>query len=135
MVFQRDRYLNELIRRKNDKRIKIITGLRRSGKSVLLNELFYNHLIKEGIYQDHIIRIELDGYKNKELLNPDNLYSYVTSLIKEGDIYFLNLDEVQLVENFTKVLLGFYHISNLNVFVAGSNAKFLSKDIASEFND
>ncbi len=135
MIFNRDNYLEKIISKINDNRIKIVTGLRRSGKSTLLNELFYNYLIKSGIFQDHIIRIEFDDYKNKNLLNSDNLYNFVLNNIKDNLIYYLILDEIQLVDNFTSVLLGFYHISNLNVFVSGSNAKFLSKDILTEFND
>lgn len=135
MFFERENYLNKLISKINDNRIKIVTGLRRVGKSVLLNELFYNYLIKSGVYQDHIIQIALDDYKNKEFLNPDNLYKYVIENIKDTSTYFLLLDEIQFVDDFTHLLLGFYHIKNLNVYVSGSNAKFLSKDIVSEFND
>ena len=135
MYFERKEYLNKLISKINDNRIKIITGLRRAGKSVLLNELFYNYLIKNGVYQDHIIRLALDDYKNKKYLNPDELYKYVNENIKDDSTYFLLLDEIQLVDDFVHLLLGFYHIKNLNVYVTGSNAKFLSKDIITEFND
>lgn len=82
MYFERKEYLNKLISKINDNRIKIITGLRRAGKSVLLNELFYNYLIKNRVYQDHIIRLPLDDYKNKKYLNPDELYKYVNENIK-----------------------------------------------------
>lgn len=135
MVLNRDYYLNQLIKKINDKRIKIVTGLRRSGKSVLLNELFYNYLIKIGVNQDHIIRIPLDDYKYRLYKNPDELYNYVTSLLIDKNNYYLILDEIQLVDNFVDVLLGFYHIENLDVYVSGSNSKFLSTDIVSQFND
>ena len=118
MVLNRDYYLNQLIKKINDKRIKIVTGLRRSGKSVLLNELFYNYLIKIGVNQDHIIRIPLDDYKYRLYKNPDELYNYVTSLLIDKNNYYLILDEIQLVDNFVDVLLGFYHIENLDVYVS-----------------
>ena len=133
MVLNRDYYLNQLIRKINDKRIKIVTGLRRSGKSVLLNELFYNYLIKIGVNQDHIIRIPLDDYKYRLYKNPDELYNYVTSILIDKNNYYLILDEIQLVDNFVDVLNGFLHIKNVDTYVTGSNAKFLSKDIITEF--
>ena len=95
VVLNRDYYLNQLIKKINNKRIKIVTGLRRSGTSVLLNELFYNYLINIGVNQDHIIRIPLDDYKYRLYKNPDELYNYVTGLLIDKNNYYLILDEIQ----------------------------------------
>ena len=133
MEIKRDFYLNKLIRHKNNGLIKVITGLRRCGKSYLLFKLFYDYLISSGINKDHIITLALDDIKNKKYRNPDLLYEYVTSLIKDDEMYYILLDEVQLVNNFVDVLNGFLHIKNVDTYVTGSNAKFLSKDIITEF--
>ena len=113
--------------------IKVITGIRRSGKTYLLFNLFYEHLVNSGTKNDHIIRIALDDWANRELRNPDNLYKYVKENIADEKMYYILLDEVQLVESFEEVLNGFLHIPNVDVYVTGSNAKFLSKDIITEF--
>lgn len=133
MVIDRDFYLNKLVEHKNNGMVKVVTGVRRCGKSYLLNVLFYGHLKSCGIPDSHIIKIALDDYGNKDLLNPDNLYSYVKSRIVDPDNYYILLDEIQLVENFEGVVNGFLHIDNADVYVTGSNSKFLSSDVITEF--
>ncbi len=107
--------------------------MRRCGKSYLLFEIFTSYLENSGIDQNHIIKVDLENYKNRNLRNPDNLYSYVESRIANDGVYYLLLDEVQMLDNFADVLNGFLKIRNLDVYVTGSNAKFLSKDIITEF--
>ncbi len=133
MEIKRDLYLNKLIRHKHNGMIKVVTGIRRCGKSYLLFELFYNHLLESGIKQDHIIKIALDDRKNKAFRDPDYLYDFVSNSIKDNDMYYVLLDEVQMVSEFEDVLNGFLHIKNVDTYVTGSNAKFLSKDIITEF--
>ncbi len=133
MEIKRDLYLNKLIDHKCNGMIKVITGIRRSGKSYLLFNLFYNHLRDSGVTDDHIIKIALDDRANKKYRNPDTLYSFVKASIKDNDLYYVLLDEVQLVPEFEDVLNGFLHIANVDTYVTGSNAKFLSKDIITEF--
>ncbi|MBQ3518666.1 MAG: ATP-binding protein [Clostridia bacterium] len=133
MEIKRDLYLNKLIRHKHNGMIKVITGIRRCGKSYLLFELFYKHLLSVGVSEDHILKIALDDRRNKKFRNPDYLCDYVHDYIKDGDMYYILLDEVQLVPEFEDVLNSFLHIKNADTFVTGSNAKFLSKDIITEF--
>ena len=133
MEIKRDYYLNKLIDAKNDGLIKVVTGIRRSGKSYLLNTLFYNHLLENGIKDDHIIKVALDDSDNDELLIPKNLSKYVKEMIIDKDVYYVILDEVKLVENFERVLNGLLRISNIDIYVTGSNSKFLSSDIITEF--
>ena len=133
MEIKRDYYLNKLIDAKNDGLIKVVTGIRRSGKSYLLNTLFYNHLLENGIKDDHIIKVALDDSDNDELLISKNLSKYVKEKIIDKDVYYVILDEVQLVENFERVLNGLLRISNIDIYVTGSNSKFLSSDIITEF--
>lgn len=133
MVIERNLYLNRLIKHKNNGMVKIITGVRRCGKSYLLNTLFYNHLKDTDVDDSNIIKIALDDYGNKELLNPDNLYSYVKAKITDNAIYYILLDEIQMVNNFESVVNGFMHIPNADIYVTGSNSKFLSSDIITEF--
>ncbi len=133
MVIKRDLYLNTLIRHQHNKMIKVITGIRRCGKSYLLFNLFYNHLIESGVKDDHIIKIALDDRQNKKYRNPDVLCDYVHSCIKDREMYYILLDEVQYVSEFEDVLNSFLHIENTDTYVTGSNAKFLSKDIITEF--
>ena len=133
MEIRRDYYLKELIDRIDNGLIKIITGIRRCGKSYLLNVIFKNYLIEQGISEDHIIQLSLDENKNKKYLNPDILDEYIRSLIKDENKYYILLDEVQEVKEFESVLIGFMHISNLEIYVTGSNSKFLSSDIVTEF--
>ena len=133
MQIKRDYYLNKLIESQNDGLIKVVTGIRRCGKSYLLNTLFYEHLLQESIKESHIIRIALDDSDNEELLNPKNLSKYIKERIIDNDIYYIILDEIQLVENFEGVLNGLLRIPNIDIYVTGSNSKFLSTDIITEF--
>ena len=113
--------------------IKVITGMRRCGKSYLLFEIFASHLEQQGVAPDHIVKVDLEDYKNKSLRNPDNLYEYVESRIVDNDRCYVMLDEVQMLDHFEDVLNGFLRMRNVDVYVTGSNAKFLSKDIITEF--
>ena len=133
MEVKREYYLNQLISHKHNGLIKIISGIRRCGKSYLLSELFRKHLLAEGVKKDHIIHIALDDYEKKQYRNPDNCYKYVKSSIKDDEMYYLLLDEVQMMDSFEDVLNGFLHIKNLDVYVTGSNSKFLSSDVVTEF--
>ena len=130
---KRTLYLNKLIQRKENNLIKIITGIRRCGKSYLLYPLFKNYLLSTGIKEDHIIKIDLDLRMNKDFLNPDYLDSYIRNQIKDEKMYYVLLDEIQKVEDFESVLNGFLHMKNVDVYVTGSNSKFLSNDIVTEF--
>ena len=132
-LIKRDNYLNKLIAHKNNERIKIITGIRRCGKSYLLSKMFKKHLIQEGIKKDHIIEIAFDDWKNRQLRKGDDCYKFITSKIKDSNTHYILLDEVQMLEHFTDVLNGFLHIKNIDVYVTGSNSKFLSTDVATEF--
>lgn len=129
----RNMYLDKLIRRKGNGMIKVITGIRRCGKTYLLFELFHQHLLASGVDKEHIIKIALDDRINKKYRDPDVLCEYVHNEIKDEQMYYILLDEVQMVEEFEDVLNSFLHIKNADVYVTGSNAKFLSKDIISEF--
>ena len=133
MEIKRDYYLNKLVDAKNDGLIKVITGIRRCGKSYLLNTLFYNHLLENKVNEDHIIKIALDDSDNEELLISKNLSKYVKEKILDNDVYYVILDEIQLVENFEGVLNGLLRIPNIDIYVTGSNSKFLSSDIITEF--
>ena len=133
MKIKRDRYLDELKIRMHNGMIKIITGIRRSGKSYLLFEIFYKYLIDTGINKNHIIAIKLDNLNNDELLNPKELLKHITSKIKDNNMYYILLDEVQLLNNFVGLLNSLLHISNVDVYVTGSNSRFLSKDVVTEF--
>ncbi|MBR1662253.1 MAG: ATP-binding protein [Acidaminococcaceae bacterium] len=130
---ERPSYLNQLIRKQHNGMIKVITGLRRSGKTYLLFELFDSYLEKQGISRDHIIKLAFDDRANIEFRNPDRLYQYVRQSVKDDSMYYVLLDEVQLVPEFEDVLNSFLHIRNVDTYVTGSNAKFLSKDIITEF--
>lgn len=113
--------------------IKVVTGMRRSGKSYLLFNLFANALLNEGTLPDHIIKINLEDRHNNELRNPDNLLHYIDSLIVDDKMYYILMDEVQMVSEFEDVLNSYLHVQNADVYVTGSNAKFLSKDVITEF--
>lgn len=130
---ERRKYLEELVSLQNNGMIKVITGMRRCGKSFLLFEIFTSYLEKNGVAPDHIIKVDLENYKNRAMRNPDNLYAYVESRIIDGGMYYILLDEVQMLDNFEDVLNGFLKMRNVDVYVTGSNAKFLSKDIITEF--
>ena len=133
MIISRDAYLKKLIDRKNNGMIKVVTGIRRCGKSFLLFEIFYDYLISLGIKEDHIIKLQLDDRSNIKYRDPDYLCKFVHDSIKDKDDYYLLLDEVQYVPKFEDVLNSFVHIKNIDVYVTGNNAKFLSKDIITEF--
>ncbi len=132
-VIDRGSYLQKLIDRRENGLIKVITGIRRCGKSFLLDPLFKEYLMKEGVKEDHIIKLDLDERRNHKYLDPDALDEYVRNLIIDDNMYYLLLDEVQKVDDFESVLNGFLHIRNLDVYVTGSNSKFLSSDIITEF--
>ena len=133
MKIKRDYYLNKLIQHKKNGLVKIVTGVRRCGKSYLLFQLFRDHLLESGIKDDHIISIALDDYGNRQLLDPDELYRYVKSRIADDEDHYILLDEIQLVKDFESVVNGFLHIPNTDVYVTGSNSKFLSSDVVTEF--
>lgn len=147
MEIRRDFYLDKLVKRKNNGLIKVITGIRRCGKSYLLNHIFYNHLLESGVPADHIIRFAFDSAddlyfigeslikieKEKRGVDPEKFMAYIRSKITADGMYYLLLDEVQLMDCFESVLNGYLRKDNMDVFVTGSNAKFLSKDIVTEF--
>lgn len=130
---ERSKYLDELVSLRGNGMIKVVTGMRRCGKSYLLFELFASWLRQNGVTDDHLIMVDLEDYENKEMRNPDRLYHYVKSRIVDNDRYYIMLDEVQMLSEFEDVLNGFLRINNADVYVTGSNAKFLSKDIITEF--
>lgn len=133
MIIQRDKYLNELIGWKHTDLIKVVTGIRRCGKSFLLFTLFHQHLLEAGINGSHIIEIALDDISNEELRDPFKMLAYVKAHIKDREQYYLIIDEVQLLDRFVDVLNSFMHMPNVDVYVTGSNSRFLSKDVATEF--
>ena len=133
MEIKRDVYLNRLIRREKNGLIKVITGVRRCGKSYMLFNLFHNHLLEKGVREDHIIEIALDDRSNKELRNPDKMLSHIKERLVDKDTYYIILDEVQLIDEFEDVLNSLMHIRNADVYVTGSNSKFLSSDLVTEF--
>lgn len=134
MNISRDLYLTKLKNKKNNKMIKIITGLRRSGKSYLLDPIFKNSLLEDGVKEDHIIKIDLDSIENRELTTDGlKLYEFIMNKIKDNDMYYILLDEIQKVKDFESVLNSFLRKDNLDVYVTGSNSKFLSTDIITEF--
>lgn len=133
MIFERKHYLQELVSSEGNGMIKIVTGIRRCGKSFLLFNLFRDHLLKRGVREDHLIQVNLEDRRNKRLRNPDALLEYIDSRITDGEMYYIMLDEIQLVPEFEDVLNSYLSISNAEVYVTGSNAKFLSKDVITEF--
>lgn len=133
MEIKRSYYLNKLISKRNNKLIKIVTGIRRCGKSYLLDPIFKNYLLDNGVSENHIIKLELDSIENEEYTDPKKLYEYVMKKVVENDTYYVILDEIQKVPNFESVLNSFLRKPNLDVYVTGSNSKFLSSDIITEF--
>lgn len=133
MYFKRDSYLQELISAEGNGMIKIITGIRRCGKSFLLFDIFRNHLLGQGVQEDHIIQVNLEDRRNKRLRQPDILLEYIDSRMTDTQMYYILLDEIQLVSEFEDVLNSYLHVKNAEVYVTGSNAKFLSKDVITEF--
>ena len=132
-TIERDDYLNKLISRRENGMVKIITGIRRCGKSFMLDPIFKNYLLEDGVKEDHIIKIDLDNIENEKYLDPHELNNYVKSKIKDNNMYYVLIDEIQKVRNFEAVLNGFLSQRNLDVYVTGSNSKFLSSDIITEF--
>lgn len=133
MEIKRDRYLKQLIESRQNGFIKVVTGIRRCGKSYLLNVLFYNYLLENGVAEDHIIQVDLEDRLNKELRDPDTMLHYVHDRIKDKELYYIIIDEVQLMDEFVDVLNSFRHINNADTYVTGSNSHFLSSDIPTEF--
>lgn len=134
MIFKRNTYLNKLIESQGNGMVKIVTGGRRCGKSFLLFELFHQYLVGQGVTEDHIIEVSLDDRHSRNLRNPDVLLDYIANhKQKDKKTHYVILDEVQLVEDFVEVLLSLMHDPQLDVFVSGSNSKFLSKDVVTEF--
>ena len=133
MEIKRDYYLNKLISKQNNGLIKIVTGIRRCGKSYLLDPMFKNYLLSNGVKEDHIIKIDLDIRENKKYLDPDVLDSYIKEKLVDNEKYYIILDEVQKIVDFESVLNGLLKIKNVDVYVTGSNSKFLSSDIVTEF--
>lgn len=133
MIIKRDAYLNRLISKKHNGLIKVVTGVRRCGKSYLLFNLFKEHLLSEGIAKDHIIEIAFDAFENKLFQDPYVLMPYLKEKISDSDPYYVLLDEVQLLGEFEAVLNSLIRMENVDVYVTGSNARFLSKDVITEF--
>lgn len=133
MEIKRDLYLQKLIDRQHNGMIKVITGMRRSGKSYLLFNLFLHYLKSQGVDDQHIIGVNLENHRNRNLCNPDALIEYIDSRMSDNQMYYILLDEVQLVDEFESVLNSYLSVSNADVYVTGSNAKFLSKDVITEF--
>lgn len=134
MLFERTKYLNELIAGRGNGLVKIITGVRRCGKSFLLFDIWHNWLLNHGVAENHIIEIQFDDFRNRRLRKPDVLLDYIDSKVSpEGEPYYVILDEVQLVEEFVEVILSLTHTRNVDVYVSGSNSRFLSSDVVTEF--
>lgn len=133
MLFERKYYLDQLLRADGNGMIKVITGIRRCGKSYLLFNLFREKLLARGVSSDHIIQVNLEDRRNKKFRDPDCLLQYIDSQMKDSCKYYIMLDEVQLVKEFEDVLNSYLGIPNAEVYVTGSNAKFLSKDVITEF--
>ena len=133
MIVNRYRYIEHLSRSKNNGLIKIITGLRRSGKSFLLKKLFHQHLLDEGVREDHILVIDMESRKNREFKNPDYLLDWVEKMMIDDETYYIIIDEVQEVEDFVEVLSSLSVTEGADVYVTGSNSRFLSSDVVTEF--
>ena len=133
MLIDRDEYLKRLIESKHINLIKVVTGIRRSGKSYLLDPLFTNHLKESGVNDNHIIKIELDQLKNHKYHDPYLLDEYIRSKIIDDNMHYVILDEIQLVSNFESLLNGYLNMSNVDIYITGSNSRFLSSDIITEF--
>lgn len=133
MEIKRDRYLDKLISKEHNGLIKVITGMRRCGKSYLIFTLFKKHLLSEGVDEDHIIEIAFEAFENKKYRDPHVLYPYLKEQIKDDAMYYVLLDEVQLLSEFESILNSLIRMKNVDVYVTGSNARFLSKDVITEF--
>lgn len=133
MEIKRDLYLNQLIRKRGNGLIKVVTGVRRCGKSYLLFRLFHTYLLESGISEDHIIEVALDDRSFRALRDPDRMLAFIKERIRDQDMYFIILDEVQYLDEFVDVLNSLLHIRNADVYVTGSNSKFLSSDVVTQF--
>ncbi len=133
MEIKRDIYLNKLIRKQKNGLIKVVTGVRRCGKSYLLFHLFHDYLLESGTAEDHIIEVALDDRSNKALRDPDAMLAFIKNRIQDKDDYYIILDEVQYLDEFEDVLNSLLHIRNADVYVTGSNSKFLSSDVITQF--
>ena len=133
MDIKRDKYLKDLINRMNNGMIKVVTGIRRCGKSYLIFEIFKNYLLDQGVLESHIITIELDQRRDRKYRDPDIILDYIESCIVDKEQYYILLDEVQMLNEFEEVLNSLLHIKNVDIYVTGSNSKFLSKDVITEF--
>ena len=132
-IIERNDYLNKIIARRENGLIKVLTGIKRCGKSYMLNIIFYNYLIESGVKDDHIIKLALDREENRKYHNSELLNEYIFSKIKDTDMYYVLIDEIQLTEGFEFVLNGLLYEKNIDVYVTGSNSRFLSSDIITEF--
>lgn len=133
MEIKREKYLNDLVNRMHNGMIKVITGIRRCGKSYLLFKIFKKYLLEQGVPESHMIEIELDQRKNRKYRDPDVILDYIESMIKDYEQYYIMLDEVQMLDEFEEVLNSLLHIQNADIYVTGSSSKFLSKDVITEF--
>lgn len=134
MIFERNKYLKELIAGRGNGLVKIITGIRRCGKSFLLFNIWHNWLLEHGVDNSHIIEIQFDDFRNRKLRKPETLLDYIDSkFFEDNNPYYIILDEVQLVEDFVEVILSLTHIRNVDIYVSGSNSRFLSSDVVTEF--
>lgn len=131
----RNKYLEALKVRMHNGMIKVISGIRRCGKSYLVFRIFKNYLLENGVDELHIITIELDQRRNRQYRDPDTILDYIEALIIDKEQYYILLDEVQMLNDFEEVLNSLLHIQNADVYVTGSNSKFLSKDIITDFGD
>ncbi len=133
MEIRRDNYLKQLVERRNNGMVKVVTGIRRCGKSYLLFTLFKRYLLENGVAPDHVIEIALDGIEDEELRDPKVCYEYIRDEMEDDGIYYLLLDEVQFMPRFEEVLNSLLRIENIDIYVIGSNSRFLSSDIVTEF--
>ena len=133
MEIKRDHYLEQLISKMNNGLVKVVTGMRRCGKSYLLFNIFKEHLISKGIDKNHIIEISFDTFESKKFCDPNVLYPHLKESIKDEKMYYILLDEVQLLSDFEAILNSLIRMKNVDIYVTGSNARFLSKDVITEF--
>lgn len=133
MIVNRTTYIDQLVRSRGNGLIKIVTGIRRSGKSFLLKKLFRQHLLDDGVQDDHIIIIDMESRKNKAFRDPDYLLDYIDNVMKDDNTYYIIIDEVQEVNDFVEVLSTLSVTEGTDVYVTGSNSRFLSSDVVTEF--
>ena len=133
MIVKRTTYIDQLVRSKGNGLIKMVTGIRRSGKSFLLKKLFRQHLLDDGVQDDHIIIIDMESRKNKAFKDPDYLLDYIDNVMKDDNTYYIIIDEVQEVNDFVEVLSTLSVTEGTDVYVTGSNSRFLSSDVVTEF--